>query len=247
MKTSLHPNQSPTLLLQKPLSNSSERFKALTALSLLLKLHGKAISFRTQKARKWKLSTSLQIAPDQHDPLLADVEISSAKAECLVSLLDDVAESNQRLRYLHQRAVEENRALEQQSKQFASASKLALISNSYLIAESETYLKNNTGSYDLLLAEKEKSFQHAIDTKSLNKDFRVLQNQNLLKQSEELAIFIASLTIFLDTLESINALLLKHKDAIDVQMLEVKTTLTDLVQKRKPSNMSLLFKISCFR
>lgn len=202
---------------------------------------------KDQIARKWKLSTSLQIVLDQHSNLLADVKTSSAKAECLISLLDDVAGNNQRLRYLHQRAVEQSRVLDQQSKQLVSASKLVLTSNSYLIAGCENFLKNKASSYDLLLAEKEKSFQHAMNTKTFAKDTRVPKNEDLLRQNEELAMFVASLTTFLDTLESINVLSLKHKDAIDAQILKFRTTMTELVQKKNSSSMSVLFKFSCFR
>ncbi|KAH0379142.1 hypothetical protein KCU92_g8318, partial [Aureobasidium melanogenum] len=202
---------------------------------------------KDQKARKWKLCTSLQIVLDQHNSLLADVKIFSAKAECLVSLLDDIAGSNQRLRYLHQRAVEQSRILEQQSKQLTSASDLVLTSNKCFIAECDSFLKDNASSYDLLLAEKEKSFQQAMNTKIFNKDTRVVKNEDLYRQNEELALFVASLTVLLDALESINVLLLKHKDGIDAQILEFRTTMAELVQKKSSSSMSVLFKFSCFR
>ncbi|KAH0344034.1 hypothetical protein KCU83_g8551, partial [Aureobasidium melanogenum] len=202
---------------------------------------------KDQKARKWKLCTSLRIVLDQHNSLLADVNISSAKAECLVSLLDDVARSNQRLRYLHQRAVEQSRILDQQSEQLTSASKLVLTSNKSLIAECDSFLKDNAASYDFLLAEKEKSFQHAMDIKTLNKDSQVSKNEDLYRQNEELAMFVASLTALLDTLASINVLLLKHKDVIDAQILEFKTTMAELARKKNSSSMSVLFKFSCFR
>lgn len=202
---------------------------------------------KDQKARKWELSTSLQIVLVQHNTLLADIKTSSAKAECLVSLINDVAGSNQRLRYLHQRAVEQTRVLDQQSKQLVSASKLVLTSNSHLITECANYLKDNASSYDLLLAEKEKSFQHAMSTKTFTKHTRVPKNEDLLRQNEELAMSVASMTTFLDTLESINVLLLKHKDAIDAQILEFRTTMTELVQKKASNSVSLFFKFSCFR
>ncbi|KAG9654795.1 hypothetical protein KCU95_g10037, partial [Aureobasidium melanogenum] len=202
---------------------------------------------KDQKTRKWKLCTSLQIVLDQHNSLLADIKISSAKAECLVSLLNDVAGNNQRLRYLHQRAMEQSRVLDQQSKQLASASNLVLTSNKSLIDQCESFLKTNASSYDFLLAEKEKSFQHAMNSKTFNKDTRVPKNEDLYRQNKELAMFVASLTTLLDTLESINVLLLKHKDVIDAQILEFRTTMAELVQKKNSSSMSVLFKFSCFR
>lgn len=202
---------------------------------------------KDQKTRKWKLCTSLQIVLDQHNSLLADIKISSAKAECLVSLLNDVAGNNQRLRYLHQRAMEQSRVFDQQSKQLASASNLVLTSNKSLIDQCESFLKTNASSYDFLLAEKEKSFQHAMNSKTFNKDTRVPKNEDLYRQNKELAMFVASLTTLLDTLESINVLLLKHKDVIDAQILEFRTTMAELVQKKNSSSMSVLFKFSCFR
>ena len=109
-----------------------------------------------------------------------------------------------------------------------------------MLTECESFLKANANSYDLLLAEKEKSFQHTMTTKTFNNDTRV-------PKDEELAIFVASLTTFLDTLEGINVLLLKHKDGIDAQIFEFKTTMAELVQKKTSGSMSLLFKFSCFR
>ncbi|KAG9561973.1 hypothetical protein KCU71_g7148, partial [Aureobasidium melanogenum] len=161
---------------------------------------------KDQKARKWKLCTSLQIVLDQHNSLLAD-----------------------------------------QSQQLTSASKLVLTSNKSLIAECDSFLKDNAASYDFLLAEKEKSFQHAMDIKTLNKDSQVSKNEGLYRQNEELAMFVASLTALLDTLASINVLLLKHKDVLDAQILEFKTTMAELAQKKNSSSMSVLFKFSCFR
>lgn len=86
-----------------------------------------------------------------------------------------------------------------------------------------------------------------MNTKNLNKDTRVVKNEDLYRQNEELALFVASLTVLLDTLESINVLLLKHKDGIDAQILEFRTTMAELVQKKSSSSMSVLFKFSCFR
>ncbi|KAH0369326.1 hypothetical protein KCU65_g3466, partial [Aureobasidium melanogenum] len=201
---------------------------------------------KDQKARKWKLCTSLQIILDQHNSLLSDIKISSAKAVCLVSLLNDISGTNQRLRYLHQRTVEQSHVLDQQSKQLASASKLVLTSNKSLITECDSFPKTNTNSYDFLLAEKEKSFQHAMNTKTFDKDTQVPKNEDLARKNEELALFVASLTTFLDTLESVNVLLLKHRDGIEAQILEFRTTMAEFVQKNK-SSMSVLFKFSCFR
>jgi hypothetical protein len=114
---------------------------------------------KDQRARKWKMSTALQIVMDQNITLLSDIKIASAKAECLVSLLNDIAGNNQRLRYLHQRAVEQSHTLSQQSEQLKNASKFVIKSNFSLITECGNFLKDHADSYDILVAEKEKKFQ----------------------------------------------------------------------------------------
>jgi H2-forming N5,N10-methylenetetrahydromethanopterin dehydrogenase-like enzyme len=86
-----------------------------------------------------------------------------------------------------------------------------------------------------------------MDSKISQSTIRVQKNQDLTKENETLAVFVTSLTTLLDALEGINVLLLKHKEVIDSQILEFKTTMAELVQKNGSSSMSLLFKFSCFR
>jgi hypothetical protein len=203
--------------------------------------------FKDQRARKWKTSTALQIVMDQNTTLLSNIKISSAKAECLVSLLNDIAGNNQRLRYLHQRAIEQSHTLSQQSEQLASASKFIIKSNAGLIAECENFLKDHADSYHILIAAKENSFKHAMGSKTSQSNARIPKNQDIIEENETLAIFVTSLTTLLDALENINVLLLEHKQVFDSQILEFKTTMAELVQKKSSSSMSLLFKFSCFR
>jgi hypothetical protein len=202
---------------------------------------------KDQRARKWKMSTALQIVMDQNTTLISDIKIASAKAECLVSLLNDIAGNNQRLRYLHQRAVEQSHTLSRQSEQLANASNFVIKSNTSLITECRNFLKDHAHSYNILIAEKEKSFKYATDSKISQSTTRVPKNQDLAKENETLAVFVTSLTTLLDALEGINVLLLKHKEVIDSQIVEFKTTMAELVQKKGSSSMSLLFKFSCFR
>jgi hypothetical protein len=193
------------------------------------------------------MSTALQIVMDQNTTLLSDIKIASAKAECLVSLLNDIAGNNQRLRYLHQRAVEQSHTLSKQSEQLANASKFVNKSNASLITECGLFLKDHADSYNILVAEKEKSFKYAMDSKISQSTTRVQKNQDLAKENETLAVLLTSLTTLFDAIEGINVLLLKHKEVIDSQILEFKTTMAELVQKKGSSSMSLLFKSSCFR
>jgi len=200
-----------------------------------------------QRARKWKLSTSLQIVLDQNTTLLSDINLSSAKAECLVSLLNDMAGANQRLRYLHQRAIDQSHTLNQQTEQLANASKFVIKSNATLITECSNFLSSNKDSYDSLIAAKETSFLHATSTAPYPSAPLVSRNRDLIDETAILAIFITSLTTLLDALENINVLLLKHKQVLEGQIVEFKTTMAELVQKKGGSGLSLLFKLSCFR
>ena len=202
---------------------------------------------KDQRARKWKLSTSLQIVLDQNTTLLSDINLSSAKAECLVSLLNDMAGANQRLRYLHQRAIDQSHTLNQQTEQLANASKFVIKSNATLITECSNFLSSNKDSYDSLIAAKETSFLHATSTAPYPSAPLVSRNRDLIDETAILAIFITSLTTLLDALENINVLLLKHKQVLEGQIVEFKTTMAELVQKKGGSGLSLLFKLSCFR
>ncbi|KAI5202873.1 hypothetical protein E4T39_04450 [Aureobasidium subglaciale] len=137
-------------------------------------------------------------------------------------------------------ASENRDTLVQQSEQLASASQFILKMNNMLVTKSRTFIEGNIESHAEPVTEIKTSHKRAANGDCLEITAQSRGNRQFVQGTEVLAALIASLTTLLNTLESLNDILFKHKNAIDNQNLEIKTTIAESLQKKESSSMGIL-------
>jgi len=196
------------------------------------------------KVNRQTLSKNLQTAIDQIKSHLISISISNTRYNCLMSLLESIAETNKSLQSHHQHAVDQHHALFQKETQLVNASNFVLEQNDVLINKCRMLLSDTTNSCHELQIACGQALAHAKESSIAQQDNRIPKPDDSGKELETLMAFNKDVKIVIDNVMSINELLANHKCNVDVQVTDLKAEIITFASKRSSGTLR---KMLCFR